>query len=60
MTFEKKLAKLEKIVEKVEDAQTPLEKSIALYKEGLALAKECTEALNTIEEEIQVLQQCSK
>ncbi|MCL1845780.1 MAG: exodeoxyribonuclease VII small subunit [Defluviitaleaceae bacterium] len=55
MTFEEKLTRLEEITERVEDAQTPLEEAIALYKNGVALAKECGEALRGYEAEILVL-----
>ncbi|MCL2456196.1 MAG: exodeoxyribonuclease VII small subunit [Defluviitaleaceae bacterium] len=57
MKLEKKLEKLSKIVEQVENAETPLEKAIALYKDGVILAKECNEILSRFEEEIFVLQE---
>lgn len=53
MTFEEKLARLEEIVERVETA--PLEDAISLYKDGIAIAKECGEKLRGYEEEIFVL-----
>lgn len=56
ISFEQKLVNLEEIVQQVEDADTPLEKSIALYKDGIALAKDCNETLRTYEEEIHILQ----
>jgi len=56
-SVEKKIEKLTKIVEQVEDAQTPLEKAISLYKDGVNIAKECREILNRYEEEILVLQE---
>ncbi|MCL1862360.1 MAG: exodeoxyribonuclease VII small subunit [Defluviitaleaceae bacterium] len=56
ISFEQKLQKLEEIVEQVENADTPLEKSLALYKDGIALAKECGDVLRVFEEEVLVLQ----
>ena len=56
MTFEKKLERLEKTIEKIEDGATGLEKSVSLYKDGIALAKECGEMLGKFEEEVLLLQ----
>jgi len=55
-SFEDDLANLERIVAEVEDGQTPLDKSLALYKDGLALAAKCGEALTKYEQEILTLQ----
>ena len=55
MTFEEKLHRLEEIAERVEDAQTPLEDAIALYRDGVKIAKECGESLRAYEDEILVL-----
>jgi exodeoxyribonuclease VII small subunit len=55
-TFEQKLEKLTTIVEKVEDSTTALESAISLYKEGIALAKDCTEVLQAYETQVSILQ----
>jgi exodeoxyribonuclease VII small subunit len=55
MSFEKKIASLEEIVEQIEDAQTPLDAAVSLYKNGIELARECGEILRGYEEEVQVL-----
>jgi len=55
-SFEADLSKLSNIVEQVEDAQTPLDTAIALYKEGLALSAKCGETLTHYEKEVQALQ----
>ena len=55
-TFEEDLANLATIVEQVESSSTPLDKSLALYKEGLTLAAKCGETLTKYEEEILTLQ----
>ncbi len=44
-SFEKALSRLEMIVEKLDDEDLSLEDSIALYEEGIALSKKCTETL---------------
>ena len=51
-SFEQALARLEKIVEKLDDGNLPLDESIALFKEGTALAQVCRGKL--AEAEVQV------
>ena len=51
-SFEQALARLEKIVEKLDDGNLPLDESIALFKEGTTLAKVCRDKL--AEAEVQV------
>ena len=50
--FEQSLARLEQIVEALDDGNLPLEKSLALFKEGTKLARACRELL--AEAEVQV------
>ena len=56
MTFEKKMQQLETIIEKIEAPQTPLEKSLELYKKGIGIAKICAETLTTYEAEVMLLE----
>ena len=51
-SFEQALARLEKIVDKLDDGNLPLDESIALFKEGTSLAKVCRDKL--AEAEVQV------
>lgn len=44
-TFEDSLRRLEEIVNKLEQGEIPLEDSIKMYEEGLALSKTCIEKL---------------
>jgi exodeoxyribonuclease VII small subunit len=55
-TLEKKLEKLSQIVEQVEDSQTPLDKAMSLYKDGVKIAEECGEILRRCEEDVLILQ----
>ena len=48
-TFEHALHRLEEIVERLEQGDVPLEESIGMYEEGLALAKACMEKLSQAE-----------
>ncbi|HIT86466.1 MAG TPA: exodeoxyribonuclease VII small subunit [Candidatus Coprocola pullicola] len=56
LTFEQAVEKLEEIVETLETEEVSLEKSIALYKEGMALATFCKEKLTVAEGEVMLLQ----
>lgn len=49
-TYEEAEKRLEEIVAIMEQADTSLDTSISLYKEGIELAKFCEEKLNNAEE----------
>lgn len=55
--FEDGLHRLDEITRQIEEGDTPLAKALELYKEGIAVAADCANALNGIEAEIVVLQQ---
>ena len=55
-SFEDDIIRLAQIVEQVEDGQTPLDKALTLYKEGLTIAAKCGETLTVYENEILTLQ----
>jgi len=48
-TFEDSFRRLEKIVGDLEGGTIPLDESIRLYEEGIALSKECLQHLNRAE-----------
>ena len=50
--FETQLARLRAVVEQLESGDLPLEKSVALFKEGQALVKACGEQLKKARHEI--------
>jgi len=56
-TFESALARLEEIVEDIESGRVPLADSLALYQEGVEMAKVCAEALSAAEQSVTQLQQ---
>jgi len=56
LSFEQALTRLEVVVEAMENDETALEASIALYKEGVALSKHCNEILSHFETEVTLLQ----
>jgi len=53
--LEKRLARLEAIVEKLESGEVALEKSIDLYEEGRTLAAGCLEALEALEQRVRIV-----
>ncbi len=48
-TFEEALARLEEIVESLDEGEVPLEKAIDLYEEGMSLSRECVDTLSKVE-----------
>lgn len=55
MEFEKKLKRLEEIVENMEDGDLALEKALSLFEEGVKLAKDCHVQLNEAEQKVKQL-----
>ncbi|MDQ5844415.1 MAG: exodeoxyribonuclease VII small subunit [Acidobacteriota bacterium] len=54
-SFETSLESLEKIVHELERGDLPLEKSLELFEQGIALSRQCQERLNQAERRIEVL-----
>ena len=55
MSFEKKLKRLEEIVEKMEAGEISLDDSLQLFEEGVKLSKDCSKDLNQAEKKVQTL-----
>jgi exodeoxyribonuclease VII small subunit len=55
MTFEQAIARLGEIVDSLEEGEQPLEESIALFEEGMTLAKNSQEILDRAERRIEEL-----
>jgi len=53
LTFEKALAELEQIVQKLERGDVPLEESVAIYERGEALKRRCEELLRLAEARVE-------
>jgi exodeoxyribonuclease VII small subunit len=56
-TFEQTYARLEETVGKLEQGGMTLEQSIALYEEGMTLARACQEMLDAAEQKITKLKE---
>ena len=56
LDFESKVEAAKKIMEQLMDPQIPLEKSVKLYKEGMALLKEAGEILEKAKLEVETIE----
>lgn len=52
-SFEEKLARIDAIVNQLQSGSPNLEESIALFKEGKTLARECDALLKTMQEQVE-------
>jgi exodeoxyribonuclease VII small subunit len=55
MDFEKRLNRLEDIVEKMESGDLALEESLKLFEEGVRLSRECNAQLTDAEQKVKLL-----
>ncbi|MCS6838462.1 MAG: exodeoxyribonuclease VII small subunit [Bdellovibrionaceae bacterium] len=55
MEFEKKLKRLEEIVQKMEKGELALEESLRLFEEGVKLSRECQKELQSAEQQVEKL-----
>ena len=51
-TIEEVFAQLDVLADRLEDRETSLEDSFALYKKGMELLKYCSEKLDTVEKKM--------
>ena len=54
-SFEERLERLKTIVDRLERGDLPLEEGVALYKEGLELAKACGRQLESARHEVKIV-----
>lgn len=52
LSFEEAMNQLEKIVDRLEEGDVPLEEAIAIYKDGMELSKLCHDKLKNVEEQL--------
>ncbi len=57
MTFEEGTKRLEEIIKELDDEKVSLERSIALFEEGVKVSKECMEILNGAKGKITVIKE---
>ena len=51
------MLKVEELIKRMEDPECPLEESFEHYREGLRLLKKCSESIDRVEKEIEVLEE---
>ena len=56
LTFEKALAELERIVQRMERGELSLEQALAAHRRGLELAKFCQARLEAAQQQVKVLE----
>jgi exodeoxyribonuclease VII small subunit len=54
-SFEDSMKRLDEIVEQLEEDKLPLDIMIALYEEGVALARACGEKLEAAEQKVKLI-----
>ena len=57
LSFEQAMAELEKIVQRLESGQEPLEQAIGLYERGVALRSHCEGKLNQAQLKVEKITQ---
>ena len=55
--FETALSELEKIIDKLESSETPLDEALKLYEKGISLVRVCSNRLDSAEQKIKLLRQ---
>jgi exodeoxyribonuclease VII small subunit len=53
--FEESLAELERLVERMEQGNLPLEESLKLFERGIQLTRTCQNALKDAEQKVRIL-----
>ena len=53
--FEENLKRLEAIVDQLENKEAPLDQSLALFEEGVKLARACQQTLEQAKKKVEIL-----
>lgn len=59
LTIEQSFEKLEKLLAKMEDENTGLEESYALYEEGMKIIRQAEEGIDKVEKRLKVFSESS-
>ena len=54
-SFEERLERLEKLAEKLREGKIPLEEAVALFEEGMRLARSLEKDLSRVERRVEIL-----
>ena len=55
LSLEESFEQLDELLEKLEDRDTPLEESFALYQKGMNLLRLCNDKIDTVEKKIMIM-----
>jgi exodeoxyribonuclease VII small subunit len=55
MTIEEGFAKLQELMDRMQDDSVPLEESFRLYEEGMKLVRYCSSRIDTVEKKVEKL-----
>ena len=55
LSIEETLKELESIIEKMEDRESSLEDTFALYESGMKMVKACSDKIEKVEKKIEIL-----
>lgn len=55
LTLEESFARLDGMMERLEDRELPLEEAFRLYQQGMELLKLCNDKIDTVEKKIQIM-----
>ncbi len=55
LSLEASFAKLDELLERLEDREVPLEEAFALYQQGITLLQQCNEKIDTVEKKILIM-----
>ena len=56
-TLDELFSELEAVTTELEAQELPLEEAFAKYRKGMELLKKCNEAIDTVEKELQILEE---
>jgi exodeoxyribonuclease VII small subunit len=54
-SFEERLSRLEQLAEKLKAGGVPLEEAVALFEEGIRLARDLSKELSKVERKVEIL-----
>ena len=57
LTLEEMFGQLEGITTELEGQELPLEEAFSMYRKGMELLKQCNDAIDTVEKELQILEE---
>lgn len=57
LSLEERMQKMEDIIRRMENMEMTLDESFRLYKEGMEQLKKCSDMIDTVEKELQIIEE---